>query len=189
MTQLVYIYPTRRFGGLEIEAVVSEDHQSQMEVTKNPVERDADSSDHASLMPQVVTISAGFSDFPFNNTLLLGSNTAFRRIQTAWEELRKLQTKKQRVDVQTGLKLYRNMMLTNLSTSQDANTANILLFSATFEEILITNTQQLAYPASKFTDKTTQNRTASTTPRGTVDAPPVDSNQPRNKSLLKRVFG
>jgi hypothetical protein len=48
--------------------------------------------------------------------------------------------------VQTGLRLYQNMVITNLSADQDKDTAAFLGFHASLREVLIVSTQTVTYP-------------------------------------------
>jgi hypothetical protein len=137
----------RSLGGLTFDAVFREDHESALTVTDNPIETGVVVSDHAFMMPARVTINAGVSDTPLR---LLGSDAyaaAVRRSQRAYDLLVQLQTTAEPFDVQTGLRLYRNMVVLTLRAGQDAASAGVLDFTATLRELIIVNTQAVTYPA------------------------------------------
>jgi hypothetical protein len=137
----------RKMGELVFDAVFDEQHESQLEVTDNPVETGVVVSDHAFMKPLRLTITAGVT-----NTLLrevAGDDKfagAVSRAQTAFELLGELQRKAEPFDVQTGLKLYKSMLCTSVRVAQDVNTANALVFSAEIREVIIVSTEVIKYP-------------------------------------------
>ena len=139
----------RSMGGLVFDAVFSESHQSDMEVTDNPVETGVVVSDHAYMKPLTLTLSAGVSDILLNQVTTDAFASDTGRSRKAFELLTELQKKAEPFDVQTGLKLYKNMVCTSIRTSQDKDTSNALMFEATLREVLILYTQSVKYPPRK----------------------------------------
>lgn len=139
----------RSMGGLVFDAVFEETHEAELEVTDNPVETGVVVSDHAFMKPLKVTLSAGVSDTP----LLLPSGDPFAsdsgRSKRAYELLTELQKKAEPFDLQTGLKLYQNMICTSIRTSQDKDTSGALLFTAELREVIVVYTQAVKYPPRK----------------------------------------
>lgn len=139
----------RSMGGLTFDAVFEETHESTLEVTDNPVETGVVVSDHAYMKPGKITLSAGVSDTP----LVVGTTDVFAsdsgRAKRAFELLVELQAKAEPFDVQTGLKLYKNMICTSVRTSQDKDTSGALVFTADIREVLIVYTQVVKYPPRK----------------------------------------
>ena len=154
----------RSMGGLVFDAVFEETHESELEVTDNPVETGVVVSDHAFMKPLKVTLSAGVTDTPLKYwqssggtgkdawTLEDGSDpfsSDSGRSRRAFELLTELQAKAEPFDLQTGLKLYQNMVCTSIRTSQDKDTAGVLLFTASLREVIIVYTQVVTYPPRK----------------------------------------
>lgn len=140
----------RSMGGLVFDAVFEETHQADLEVTDNPVETGVVVSDHAYMKPLSVTLCCGVSDIVLNQ---INTTDAFAsdasRSKKAFELLTELQKKAEPFDLQTGLKLYKNMICTSIRTSQDKDTSNALVFEATLREVLIVYTQSVKYPPRK----------------------------------------
>lgn len=147
-TQTVAIL-RRVMGGLVFDAVFEETHESELEVTDSPVETGVTVSDHAYMKPRKLTLSAGVS----NVLLHAMPSDAFAsdsgRAVRAFDVLTELQKRAEPFDVQTGLKLYTNMICSSLRTSQDKDTADVLIFTATLREVLIVSTQTVTYPPRK----------------------------------------
>lgn len=135
----------RSMGGLVFDAVFEETHESDLEVTDNPVETGVVVSDHAYMKPLRVKISAGVSDVRLNPFASDPFDSVVSRSQRAFELLTELQKKAEPFDLQTGLKLYKNMVCTSIRTSQDKDSSAALLFTAELREVITVNTEIVQY--------------------------------------------
>jgi hypothetical protein len=181
----------RHTGGLVFDAVFRESHESELIVTDNPVEAGNIISDHAYMGPLRLVIDAGVSDTP----LALQPDDPFSsdvsRSRKAYEMLSDLQKKAEPFDVQTGLKLYKNMLCTNIRVNQDKTTANVFSFTAELREVIIVTTQIVTYPkrkpgkpdrqASKKREKGEVN------PQQVADQTPSGQPNPKKQSLAKKL--
>lgn len=139
----------RSMGGLVFDAVFEETHESDLEVTDNPVETGVVVSDHAYMKPLRVKISAGVSDVRLDIFSEDPFASSAGRSRRAFELLTELQKKAEKFDVQTGLKLYKNMICTSIRASQDKDSSAALLFTAELREVIIVNTKVVAYKTMK----------------------------------------
>lgn len=158
------LYLHRSFGGLVFDAVFNEYHESTLQVTANPVDTGRLIHDHAFLDPKRVTIQAGVSDTPVN---VFGSFTALgdQRSVGAFESLLALQSLREPFDIQTGLKLYKNMICTSIRTEQHVDNSSVLEFVADCQEVIITNTQTTKYN-TKRKPGTPQNQASPVSDKG-----------------------
>ncbi|MES2587014.1 MAG: hypothetical protein V4536_08855 [Pseudomonadota bacterium] len=140
----------RSIDGYVFDAVFSEEHEAQLEVTDNPVETGVVVSDHAFMKPLKVKIKAGVSDAVLNPITRFYGVDQFSggtsRSKRAFDLLCDLQKSAEPFDVQTGLKLYKNMVCTSIRTSQDSSTSSALIFEAELREVIIVNTESVTYP-------------------------------------------
>lgn len=139
----------RSMGGLVFDAVFEETHEADLEVTDNPVETGVVVSDHAFMKPLRVKISAGVSDTPLAAVTDDPFASDAGRSRRAFELLTELQKRAEPFDMQTGLKLYENMVCTSIRTSQDKDSSGALLFTAELREVIIVYTQVVTYPPRK----------------------------------------
>ena len=139
----------RSMGGLVFDAVFEETHEADLEVTDNPVETGVVVSDHAFMKPLRVKISAGVSDTPLAAVTDDPFASDAGRSRRAFELLTELQKRAEPFDLQTGLKLYGNMVCTSIRTSQDKDSSGALLFTAELREVIIVYTQVVTYPPRK----------------------------------------
>ncbi len=139
----------RSMGGLAFDAVFEETHEADLEVTDNPVETGVVVSDHAFMKPLRVKISAGVSDTPLAAVTDDPFASDAGRSRRAFELLTELQKRAEPFDLQTGLKLYENMVCTSIRTSQDKDSSGALLFTAELREVIIVYTQVVTYPPRK----------------------------------------
>ena len=134
----LYITRPRSLGGIRMDAVIKESHNSRLRVTANPVEAGSNVNDHAIIEPQKVTIEGCVSDI----SLRVGqfdflNGTGSTRSLSAWSAIKALQRGRSPFTLQTGLQTYSNMLITDLQASQDKDTDQMLNFTATCEELLL----------------------------------------------------
>jgi hypothetical protein len=180
LTQPVAII--RSVGGLVFDATFEEKHTSELEVTDNPVETGVVVSDHAYMKPYKLTISAGVSDaqlHPRVGDQFQGAS----RSKTAYDLLLKLQAAAEPFDVQTGLKLYNNMICTSIRVSQDKETSQVLSFEADFRSVLVVTTQTVKYPRRK--SGTTSRQASPAKSKGEQQGEQEDGD--KKSSLLKKL--
>ncbi len=139
----------RRMDALQFDAVVREAHESTMTVTENPVETGVSIADHMYANPLRLSIAAVVTDTPMRAQAGDRFASERSRSQRAYELLMDLQRRREPFEVQTGLRLYRDMVCTGLRTEQDKDTARVLSFEAELREVLIVSTQVVKYPPRK----------------------------------------
>lgn len=187
MSELVII--PRGFGGLVFDAVFEEDHTLELEVTDNPVETGVSITDHAFMKPYRVKITAGVSNTPLT-VKDDGYGEGDQRTREAFKKLEILMRTREPFDVQTGLKLYSNMLCTSVNTTQDAGSANVLVFTADLREIIIVQTQAITYPP-RASGKAA-NQAGKKKKQGEKQSKDVDGSSAgaaKKQSLAKRLTG
>lgn len=196
--QRLFIRSRRSLGGVEFDAVLREDHSNKISVTKNPVEFGADISDHAIIEPKSLTIIAEVSDNPLFDlgnigaiiepiTNIFGSSTESNttRTKAAYSTLTSFMESREPIEVQTKLKNYTDMLITNISTSQDKDTGQILNMSITIEEILITESETIEISSSQLEPGVTTQQAQSAEKPGRKEA--KESTTDDNKSFINTV--
>ena len=155
-----------QIGTITVDASVSEDHTASSTVTSNPVEEGANVADHVKLEPLRLSIQGVISDTPLDFEILnslakgdfkgiaknftsgisavLGGTSRSTEQYLALLELRK---SREPFQVITGLKVYQNMILTNLTVNRTASTGKAIHFTAEMEEIRIVQSQTVGKEA------------------------------------------
>jgi hypothetical protein len=136
----------RSFGGLVFDATIKEEHESELVVTDNPVEAGVQISDHAYMSPLKTVIYGGVSDTPLSVQPNDPFASAVSRSRRAFEVLTALQASRELFSIQTGLKLYKNMLCTGLRAVQDKDSATVFKFVAECREVIIVETEVVKYP-------------------------------------------
>lgn len=149
----LFVRTNRSIAGIRMDAVVSEAHSNEVRITKNPVEFGADIADNAIIEPIKLNIVGQVTDTPLGfaavgqiietTSKLFGSSTAegATRSITAYQAFVALKEMREPIDIQTRLKLYTNMLITNIDVIQDKDSSRMVELRMSFEEIRITNTQ------------------------------------------------
>jgi hypothetical protein len=159
------------------DAVISESHTSELTVTENPVETGVVISDHAFMAPLRLEIEAAIGDAWMdakgsdgNRVSDLWASPAGRAV-TAFTMLQNLQRSAIPFSVQTGLKLYKDMLISSLSAEQNAATSSILRFRASLRQVQFVSTRDVVAP-QRAAGKTALNASKKIT-RGQAQAKPV----------------
>jgi hypothetical protein len=164
--------PQRSIGDFEAQVVIKERHEDHIEITEHPVERGAVISDHAFIRPAEVTIECGWSNTPSAPGLLgglLGSAGAVvsavgatasaaislsdqlqgrARVQEIYERFLTLHKSRELVDVYTGKRVYKNMLIRSVLVETDEKTENSLLVTVVCREVIQAMTQVIDVPAN-----------------------------------------
>lgn len=153
---------SRSIGGVFVDVVVSESHESEIEIPKHPVEKGAKVSDHAWRLGYKVTLES-VVDGP--------------RAVAAYQQLLDVQAKLEPFTLVTGLRVCENMMLVRLNPERDKEHGRVLKFTADLEEVRIVNTESSGGSSS-------DDRAQVTTKRGQVAARPAENIPARTNKML-----
>jgi hypothetical protein len=194
----LFVRTKKSLGGIQLDAVLSETHTNAVRLTKNPVELGADITDHAIVEPKRLNIIAHVSDSPLGVaafgeivdlvTGLFGTaaTSNITRSNAAYNAMVQIMEQREPLEVQTKLKLYSNMVITGLTTSQDKNTSRIVAMNISLEEVLITESQIVKLDPEQLQDGSAKEQGSSPEKKGRQE--PVTPNDTTNKSVLKSVL-
>jgi len=155
ITELIFGKPTRaKIGTVTMDCSVSETHLDEVEITDHPVEVGSDISDHIRKRPVSLELNGIVTNTPvvFLASLLAESPLdydfapSFDRVNTAYEELRRIQSDGDLVDVVTSLREYKNMAIQSLSVSRDAATGNVLNATISLREVALAKSLAVDLP-------------------------------------------
>lgn len=175
----------RAIGGLVFDAVFEEQHESGLDVTDNPVETGVVVSDHAVKRPERVTIKAGVSDTPLRQLASDPYMSGSSRSREAYRLLQELQSRREPFDVQTNLKLYQNMLCTNIRTVQEKGSSSALVFEAELRELRIVTTQSVIYPPRR--SGATQQQAGKMKQKGEQQGKPVTAAGPQAQPAKRKM--
>ncbi len=138
------------FGGIPFDTVIRESHSSRSQLSRHPVELGLAVTDNIVTLPKELTIEGMVTSISSNEFFDWGLTGTASRIagslittpylskpKTTWEALLLLQKQGTRVDVQTNLFLYENMVLVSIATTQERSSSGHLRFAARLEEVII----------------------------------------------------
>ena len=183
---------SRRIGLMVPSVVVSEKHTDMLEITEHPVERPTSAgagfiADHAYRRPSEVVMEIGFAGggslLDFYDTRNIGLSTPLNSMgpKEVYAQLLNMQQEKQLLDVTTGKRLYKNMLIRSLEVTTDRTSENVLSTTVTLREVIITQTKSI-----KVADKADMKYGVNTSAViNTGTKTPV----PKNESILSSVFG
>jgi hypothetical protein len=129
----------RQIGAIPFDVLLEETYEHTGRLTKNPTETGASIADHFFLEPVILSITGEVTNSPiqFFPSEFVGIQ---ERAIEAWQQLRALHELGQPLDLLMGFDLYRNMVLTELTTQRTPATGQRLVFRAVLEEIRFART-------------------------------------------------
>jgi hypothetical protein len=116
----------------ELDLILSERHTMRSEVTRFPIEEGAEIADHVIKQPKRIQLTGLVSNTPVQ---ILGGLSFEDRVQNAIDVLEQLREDKEIVTVVSGLKVYSDMIFTELIYPRDNITGQALEFRAILDEI------------------------------------------------------
>jgi hypothetical protein len=162
------IFFSPKIGPIAIDCWISERHSSTIGITEIAVESGAKITDHAYVQPKKLDV-----DF--------GSKTA----AVTYQALMRFQKERKPFTVVSGLNVYTNMLIRDISAQRNAEYSQVLSGSVSLQEIIIVKTGTTADKAApKAKDDDTKDKTDGTVTRG--DQPSTEA--PGGGSVLHEII-
>lgn len=177
---------TRSVGLMVPDVVISEKHTDTLDITEHPVEVGAAINDHAYKLPGEVIMEYGFAgggsllDAFDTRSLGLGTPQSSMSPKEVYKMLLDIQAKREPLDVVTGKRTYKNMLIRSITVTTDKTTENILSCSLTLREIMLTSTSEI-----RVADKANMKEGVNTSP--VIDTglkSPVPVNKPVSSQIV-----
>lgn len=197
---LINIFKTNKssIGGIALDAVLSESHESVVTLTENEIEMGAAISDHAIIEPMRLEMIAYVTDTPFvlptlgsiidSVTGIFGSSNEsnLTRTSSTFNDLLRLQQRREALDVQTRLFLYTDMILVSLTIVQDKATSKMLALNLKFQEARVVESQIVQIDPELLQEGAIKNSGSPEQDRGRVE--PLEPTDATEKTSLKTIF-
>lgn len=110
-------------GPVPINCTISENHDTGIEITGNPIETGSEINDHAYIMPKSVTLEIG------DESAALTYNALVR-----------FQESRIPFNLVTGLSIYPNMLIKSISAERDSTFSKVLKATVHCQEVIIVST-------------------------------------------------
>lgn len=199
----LFIRKEKSLGGIKLDAILTETHDNRFRLTKNPIELGADTTDNVVIEPKTVTISTIVTDTPIglaalgqivdNVTGLFGtaSDENITRSAAAYNSIIALAETREPLELQTNLKLYGNMVITGVSTTQNKDSSRAVNMIIKLEEVLIVETEVVQLPADQLEEGSPEEQGASAEEKGRQEAttPTPGTQTSVLKSVSNFIFG
>lgn len=159
----IVVTPKRGIGKFTAQVTIEERHVDELEIVDHPVELGAPISDHSFRRPSQLTLTAGWSNSPGSSNLFgslasavtgtlggissLLSGNSVSQIKETYSKFLELQNSRLPFEVNTGKRLYKDMLIRSLSTVTDKENENVLVLKIELRQVLIVTTQTLTVSA------------------------------------------
>ena len=157
-------------AGFPIDAVTREEHGFEADVTSDPVEVGADTTDHVrDKNPTLVLSEAIVSDTPIGD-IITQRPAGSLPSRDALDLLLRLRDEKEPFTIVTERRTYTDMLMVGLSIAEDARTGDALGFTARFQQIRFAENNRVIVQVATPRGKAKVNR--GNKPSATVAKPP-----------------
>lgn len=129
----VPVFFLARIAQIEVDAVLSEQHDYDSEITDNPLENGTPVSDNQVLLPILLDMECRITDATATPARLNFPG----RANEVYREIVALQKKKETISVITGLTVYQNMLIKRIGIPRTGTDGNSIRFSMSFKELLV----------------------------------------------------
>jgi hypothetical protein len=149
-----YPIPPKSIGGFVIDCILNEHYSFSNSVTEIPIEDGSVITDHVRENTDEIQIKAfiGSTEFVALDSQDSMPETApgdpKERIRAAYQELRRLKSSRQPLDVVLGLDTFHDMIITTFDIDRDAATGANLPFDMTFKNIRIVKSEKTTINSS-----------------------------------------
>lgn len=159
----IVVKPTRSIGTFTAQVTIEEVHTDELEIVDHPVELGAPIADHSFLRPAHLVLTVGWSNSPGSSNLFgsiasavtgtvaglssIFSGSAPSQVKDIYEKFRALQAKREPFEVNTGKRLYKDMLIKSITTTTNKESENSLLLRVELRQVLIAATEVLTVAA------------------------------------------
>lgn len=178
---------SRSIGLVIPDVVVSEKHSDTLEITEHPVEIGAAVNDHAYKRASEVTMECGFAgggsllDVFDTQTIGFGMPLNSMSPKEVYNTLLDTQERRELLDVVTGKRIYKNMLIRAIEVTTDRTSENVLNCTLTLREVILSSTTPIT-----VADKKSMQMGVNTS---AVQNAGVKTTGPVNQSLLGQFAG
>jgi hypothetical protein len=140
MADLLFKRPDYTLDTITLDAVLTESHSSDSEITDHPVEKGVDVSDHVRPKPVSVKLDCVISDDVID---LAGQKSSHveGRSRDIYAKIERLKENGTQITVTTQLKRYDALVIGNLSPAIDGSTVGAVKFSISLREVRTVESQ------------------------------------------------
>ncbi|TXH35307.1 MAG: hypothetical protein E6Q98_16070 [Rhodospirillaceae bacterium] len=147
----------RKLGPLIAQVTIEESHHDELFITQHPVEAGAEITDHAVRRPAELILELGWS----NSSEDAAADQNF--VRNVYQALLDVQVSRQLIEIITGKRNYKNMLVASTSTVTNRKTEYTLLARVRCREVILARTQTVRVPSNSVMAKpqvtgTTQNQ-------------------------------
>lgn len=152
---------SRRISNFIPNVTIEEHHTDELAITRHPVDRSGEITDHAYKEPPRLTVRCGYSNSPTLSVAGIASlitslpgtlSNLFSGlgnpdyVSAVYQQFLALQEGRVPFSIVTGKRLYDNMLLERITTTTDERTENALILTLECRNVILVDTQVLTMP-------------------------------------------
>ena len=183
-------YPETTVGDVLLDAVTSESHSFDVDVTEHPVETGSAISDHARPRPNRLTLDAVISNTPLTAAAQSNSDStqgddSVGRAQAAMRRFEEMRDTSELLMVVTPARIYANMVIESMTVPRDPSTGDALRFSLSFKQVRVVANKAVVVEPQVTRAKKKQNLGNQNPPKTSDTTKDKVTTDTRRRSTLK----
>lgn len=165
------IIPKRSIGGVIANVTVEEVGNDAVEITQHPVEKTAAITDHAYPLPARLQVTVGWSPSGSGGGGAIPDAGDPSPLQSIYDQFLAMKDARDPIEVQTGKRLYKDMLIKAITLVTNVDTENALFLTMELQQLLFAQTQTVTVPPNNVQQQ--PQKTANTLNAGTKNAAPA----------------
>lgn len=181
--QSILVRPQRSIGQMTAQVTIRETHTDELEITDHPIEVGSVISDHAFMRPCELVVECGWSNSPTDYGILSGllapvlgtvqslasliAGGGVSQVKAVYDQFLAMQSQRVPFSVQTGKRIYDNMLVKSLRVVTDKTSENSLMVTAVLRQVILVSTQVVSVGAAQA-DQANPSSTTPTVQQGNV---------------------
>lgn len=183
----LFIKRENKIANIFVDTFITEFHRRQIKVTEFPTEIGININDHRIILPAELRIQGLVSNVvtpTTNENILSGSDET--RATSTYLQFIELLTAGEKIDIQTGLVSYKDMVLVSIDVERDYQTSGALFFDARFQELITVATGSSFIDGSQYEEGKTREQATPINDSGRQSSENIDeASTEANINLIK----
>ena len=183
----LFIKRENKIANIFVDTFTTEFHRRQIKVTEFPTEIGININDHRIILPAELRIQGIVSNVvtpTTNENILSGSDET--RATSTYLQFIELLTAGEKIDIQTGLVSYKDMVLVSIDVERDYQTSGALFFDARFQELITVATGSSFIDGSQYEEGKTREQATPINDSGRQSSENIDeASTEANINLIK----
>ena len=184
----LFVRKKRDLAGVPVDGVLSEDHTWSNRVSENPSELGVNINDNKKRNPNKLVMEVVVSNTKTRTAAITGifSTSDLTPLEQFSNDLYELLISDDPLEIQTGMKLYENLVVENIRMRQDVNSANAIVAIVSLTERIVVRSSVIDIDPEDLEEGFIREQSQSLNDKGVVN--PRTLSTEKESTYLKKAY-